>query len=74
MVPWSASAVIAARWLCSPQRARRLPVRNYLQPIPSGKHVMAINLFDSGGCPVERQRFTWNELAAKRYYRRHVDG
>lgn len=23
---------------------------------------MAINLFDSGGCPLERQRFTWKEL------------
>jgi hypothetical protein len=26
---------------------------------------MAINLFDSGGCPVERQRFTWKELVQK---------
>jgi hypothetical protein len=23
---------------------------------------MTINLFDAGGCPLERQRFTWNEL------------
>jgi hypothetical protein len=26
---------------------------------------MAINLFDSGGCPMERQRFTWKELVQK---------
>jgi hypothetical protein len=26
---------------------------------------MAINLFDSGGCPLERQRFTWKELVPR---------
>jgi hypothetical protein len=26
---------------------------------------MTINLFDTGGCPLERQRFTWNELVQK---------
>jgi hypothetical protein len=26
---------------------------------------MTINLFDTGGCPVERQRFTWKELVQK---------
>src|SRR4051794_7404580 len=26
---------------------------------------MTINLFDSGGCPLDRQRFTWRELVQK---------
>lgn len=26
---------------------------------------MAINLFDTGGCPVDRQRFTWKELVQR---------
>jgi hypothetical protein len=26
---------------------------------------MTINLFDSGGCPIERQQFTWKELVQK---------
>jgi hypothetical protein len=26
---------------------------------------MTINLFDSGGCPLDRQRFTWKELVQK---------
>lgn len=26
---------------------------------------MTINLFDKGGCPLDRQRFTWKELVQK---------
>src|SRR5215218_3501662 len=52
--------------------ARHCAVRHTACPLHSSESIhsqegqhMAINLFDSGGCPVDRQRFTWKELVQK---------